>query len=335
MGRDDVTMRDDTWTPARDELASPSVTGGSRFIPERGRTIVTIVTSSQPSQWLREVLALAGSQHVRGKFQCPVHGLDGAHTPSLAVGDRRDGAGAWVHCHAGCEPREVLHALRLTRPDLATLPARTPAEHVRAWRLALPFPPPKLAASGSLGERGFRFEREHPYAVWADPTTPVAWKERYRHVSGLKEIRWESRNPRGERVPGLLGRSQSDLLLYRYADWRVGAAAGEAIHLVESESSVDALMRAGLYATCWAGGAGDPPEAQLRYLLGPLDDQVVVVPDRDAAGVECARRLHAWLPAARLLLGAPGEDARDLLGRLGPGGFGEPRSWWSRVDWPE
>lgn len=156
---------------------------------------------------------------------------------------------------------------------------------------------------------------------------------RFRHRSGDKQVRWESLNTAGERAPGLLGRPQSDLLLYRFTDLRPGALAGETIYLVESESSADALMRAGLYATTWPGGAGDPPEGQIKPMLGHLGDQVVIVPDHDTAGLACARKLHAWLPAARLVLGTPGEDARDILARLGPAGFGDPRAWWSRTDW--
>src|SRR5690606_11317112 len=121
-------------------------------------------------------------------------------------------------------------------------------------RLVRKFPPPK--AGGSPAERGFRFEAEHPYG---DPK-PIAWKIRMRHPSsGAKEILWESLNPSGERVPGLLGRRQVDLPLYRIADVRKAKFLDEPIVICESESSVDALNRAGIYATCWPGGAGDVP----------------------------------------------------------------------------
>lgn len=294
------------------------------------QSITTPITT--PVGWLGGLLDAVGSHQHGSKWQCPAHGTSGDHTPSLAVGERtKNGLGAWVHCHAGCTGDDILRALHLSRGDLRIPPPITPAAHAATLRLT--FPAPKIPAGGSLAQQGFRFEREHPYTSVHEPRTVVAWKLRYRNRSGAKEIRWESLNSAGERAPGLLGRPQSQLLLYRFPDWRVGALAGETVYLVESESSVDSLMRAGLYATCWPGGAGDPPERQIKRLLGHLADQVVIVPDHDAAGLACARKLHTWLPEARLVLGAPGEDARDILRRLGQAGFGDTRPWWSRVDW--
>lgn len=288
-----------------------------------------------PARWLAALLDEIGSGKVAKKWQCPVHGTAGDHSASLAVGARtNEGAeGAWIHCHAGCEPTEILRALRLSWRDLTHPPLLTPADHARAWGLAFNFPPVKVGARGSLGEQGYRFESEHAYG-W--PTT-VAWKMRYRHPSGSKEIRWESRNPRGERVLGLLGRPQADLPLYQLGQVRHAVAAGETVFLVESESSVDALMKVGFYATCWPGGAGDPPLGQLAAELGGHGDGVVLVPDVDDAGLSCARRVRAALPACRVLLGDPGEDARDVLAAVGAAGLVEvvgERLWWARVPWP-
>ena len=51
----------------------------------------------------------------RASIQCPAHD---DRSPSLSVGPRRDGDGAVIHCHAGCETGDVLDALGLAPRDL-------------------------------------------------------------------------------------------------------------------------------------------------------------------------------------------------------------------------
>lgn len=51
----------------------------------------------------------------KASAQCPAHD---DHTPSLSVGPRRDGKGVTVHCHAGCDHRDVLAAVGLADRDL-------------------------------------------------------------------------------------------------------------------------------------------------------------------------------------------------------------------------
>ena len=120
-------------------------------------------------------------------------------------------------------------------------------------------------------------------------------------------------------MPGLLGRRQLDLALYRQRDLTPALAdPDEPILLVESESSVDALTAAGFYATTWAAA---PPARQLAHVLGD-HPAVVMVPDNDPAGIACATRIVLAegldrSPIRRTLLGEPGEDARDLLNRVG------------------
>lgn len=265
---------------------------------------------TDPAAWLAGLLDATGAARVAGKWQCPAHGRTGEHSAALAVGTRQDGTGAWLWCHAGCELRTLLDALHLTRADLQHPPPVAPARHAAAWRLAHQFPPPKRGDDSGAGWVAVSIA-EHPYG---DPTS-IAWKVRERNAGGAKRMRWESLNPRGERVPGLLGRSEADAPLYRIADVRPGVWAGETVVLVESESSVDALIKAGLYATTWAGGAGSPPLGLLAAELGAA--AVLIVPDNDAAGRACAERLTVALPSARVQLGEPGEDARDVLARCG------------------
>jgi hypothetical protein len=85
------------------------------------------------------------------------------------------------------------------------------------------------------------------------------------------------------------------------------------VHLVESESSVDALVKAGRYATTWAGGAGAVPLAKLADVFGD-GRGVVYIADSDEPGIRCAESIRAVLPDA-LYLRPPtaGQDVRDTL----------------------
>lgn len=267
-----------------------------------------------PLSWLERMLTAAGSVRINGKYQCPSHGTDGEHTVSLRVSRGQDGR-ALLHCHAGCRHRDVMQALKLPHTALTSALPVEPERYVRLCLPGLSFPAPK-DTGGSLEERGLKFEAEHGYGH-----PPTAWKMRYRNpTTGEKEFRWESLNEKGERVPGLLGRPQADLPLYREADLRHAIGAGEPILLVESESSADALMRAGHYATTWPGGAGDPALERLTEVLGEYRN-VVIVPDNDDAGLACRDKLTAQLPAAKVLLPNETEDARDLLARVGADEF--------------
>ena len=274
------------------------------------------LTAQHPAvEWLEQLLLEVGSTrgHGRnGKFQCPAHARSGDHALSLSVGTRDDGRGAWLTCFAGCTTAQVLHALGLQLDALTSTPRVSPAAFVRCRRLERGFPSPRAAGS-TASSLGFRFESAHEYAG-------VARKVRLRHpTTREKRIIWESRNANGEWVPGLCGRREADLGLYRQRDVAMGLAAGEPILLVESESSVDALTS--WYATTWPGGASSPPLVVLHRVLGD-HTPVVVIADADEAGRACARRIRGALPHTHVIESTcDGEDARDLLRRLGRAAF--------------
>ncbi|MEJ2862169.1 hypothetical protein [Actinomycetospora flava] len=260
-------------------------------------------------QWLMQVLTAMGCRRSGRKWQCPAHAHSEAHSASLVIGRRDDGHGAWVHCHAGCSVTAVLRALGLRPSHLQRPPRVSPPRYVHLKALRREWPELKHPG-GRAGAGGYRHEAWHAYG-------PDHAKQRLRRPDGSKAIRWESRNGRGEWVPGLLGAREADLPLYRQDEVRMAAAAGETVVLCESESSCDALH--GVYATTWAGGAGSPPLETLARALEGVE--IVIVPDHDDAGLACLDRLIGALPNARVLLGRPGEDARDLHNRVGPDEF--------------
>lgn len=258
--------------------------------------------------WIEAVLAEIKSARRGHKWQCPAHARTGDHTCSLAVGTRDDGKGAWVQCHGGCEVGDVLKSLKLTMWHLETPPDADAARYVRICKIAAGFPTPK-DPEGSPRQLGYCHETFHYYGH-------LHRKERLRHPqTGQKTLMWESRNPQGEWVPGLLGAREPDMPLYRDKGLIHGMSAGEPIFLVESESSVDAMR--GLYATTWAGGASSPPLSLLRYWFLNYD-RLIIVPDHDEAGQKCGRVLHNALPRAVIRMSdIEGEDAKDIYQRLG------------------
>lgn len=252
-----------------------------------------------------------GSIRVGRKWQCPGHGLVGEHSQSLAL-DVRDGK-VLMFCHAGCGLDKILAGMRLPFAALRTPMLLPPASWHEVMLAGRRFPPPRAIGHGSLQDRGYRFESEHPYG---DPAW--AWKVRYRHHSGAKEVRWESRNPHGLRVEGLLGRREVEMPLYCVREVRMAVALDEPVLLVESESSVDALK--GWYATTWAGGAGSVHVATISSALAGYD-RLVVIPDNDTAGLGALETLRQSGLAPHVLMPAQGEDARDLYSRVGNDAF--------------
>lgn len=264
-----------------------------------------------PTLWVTELLAAIGSARVGKKWQCPAHAAAGEHAVSLAVSRGSDGR-ALLYCHAGCSYSAILQSLRLPGTATRVAPPTPPKLHAHQHLRKVRFPSPRSVTSDGSGWIAVSIDK-HPYGVPA-----FAWKVRERNAAGAKRIYWESANPRGEVVPGLLERRQADFPLYREREIGMAIATGEIVVLVESESSVDALNKVGIYATTWAGGASDPPVARISAVLGE-HSAAVLIPDHDSAGLDCRDRIVRCgaIPEQRVVLGNAGEDARDLLKRLG------------------
>lgn len=265
--------------------------------------------TTTPYRWITSLLEAKGSGRRGPLWQCPAHVDPG---PSLAVSEV-DGH-VRLRCFAGCETPAVARALGVPMRYLYRAPSICP-ERFAANVSRATFPP--VAVEDHTAGQGMRLESEHPYG---NPSQ--AWLMRYRHpVTGAKRCVWESLNGRGERVPGLLGRELDSLPLYQERDAIAAVALGDAVAVVESESSVDALRRAGVVAVTWAGGAGRPDLAGLRRVLGG-HRRTVVFADADDAGRRCAQQVCRALPLAQVHVPkTEGEDARDAVQQLGPEAF--------------
>lgn len=262
-----------------------------------------------PVAWLRELLAATGSSSNKTgtAWQCPAH-PDG--DPSLSVKRGTDRDVALVYCFAGCSLDDVLDALKISSGHLAG-PLVTVKQHLALTGVRVDYATfaPKRSDRRS-GGAGWHLESVHTYADGA------AELHRWRHkVTGEKDLEWHRRNPLGEMVPGLGDSKVADLPMYRDRDVAIAVAAGEVVFVTESESSVDAFIRAGFYATTWPGSAST---MNFQTVVTALTNALVmVVPDNDDPGLRAAERLvAALLPVAADLgveLPEPGLDARDLL----------------------
>ncbi len=138
-------------------------------------------------------------------------------------------------------------------------------------------------------------------------------KVRYVNDAGSKTFTW--RRPYGESwVDGLgVGLSIDDLHLYRASEIpEVGR-----LLWVEGEKDADRLHAAGFPAVTTAGGAAGPIHGDLERLRGLT---VVVIADRDAAGLQYAQRVTDALDGitadtftAVTTLDLPGGDVSDHL----------------------
>jgi DNA primase len=140
--------------------------------------------------------------------------------------------------------------------------------------------------------------------------------ERRRYADGGKACTWEWKIGTDWTLAN--GLAMDTLPLYQQDQVVMAVASGEPVVVCESESSVDALMKAGFYATTWAGGASAPQVQALRVALA--GGRVIVIPDNDPAGLACRDRIVAALHDIcdlSILLPPPGRDARDLVGMWG------------------
>lgn len=229
---------------------------------------------------------------------CPVHGSRTGRSASLAL---RDGEGGLiVHCHAGCEPRDVLAELRCRgliggsddRRPLAVRPycesgndgddrSRRIAVAARIWE----------AASGALGSPVAQYLVCRGITI--SPPTSIRWTRSLRIGRGLPASR-----------PGGGGVS-------RRADGSCGPAMGPAHRRLRRRADRGAIKVSA------AGASRTAPPA-------------VRPSDVSGAGERAARKAaHRWLAEGRRVRIAmppePGSDFNSVLLRGGRTCMPEPR----------
>ena len=192
---------------------------------------------------------------------------------------RRDGAGAVVTCHAGCDTKAVMAALDLPMAALFD-----------DWW------------TRRNGESGRTVEATYVYTDEAG--VPLYRIERYRPKAFLPFLPGATKS----------GIGKTRRVIYRLPEVIEAVGAGKAVFLVAGEKDADALARAGVVATCHAFGEKSWRDDYAEPLAGA---GVVVVMDRDDEGRRWVRQVKpalARVGATVMVVEAKtGKDAHDHL----------------------
>ncbi|OLT27763.1 hypothetical protein BJF83_17420 [Nocardiopsis sp. CNR-923] len=230
----------------------------------------------------------------RGNYymaRCPAHD---DHRASMSVERGRDHP-VVLHCHAGCDPKDIADALGVPW-DALCAPRDEDRHHRTEWT-------PRgdaVAVYDYYDEQGTllyqvlrTITKEFPTRV-PDPTQKSGY-------------RWR------------LGDTRR--VLYRLPQTLAAAAAGRTVYVVEGEKDADALAARGHAATCNPGGAG---KWRAEYAGALRGADVVIVADNDQPntrgnrpGLDHARQVAASLEGAaatvRVVQARTGKDAADHL----------------------
>jgi len=206
----------------------------------------------------------------------------GAHEDqraSLSISRGTDGRTV-MHCHAGCETRDVLAAVGLAERDLfADERPAAKARIVATYRY--------VDAAGTLRYEVTRWEPKSFRPRRPGPDGKPIW-----NLAGVERIPY--------RLPEVL------------------AASAEApIYIVEGEKDADALGALGIVATTNPGGCGSTKLWNTPPFRDPfVGRDVVIIPDKDEPGAKHAAHVTkalATVAKSVKVLRLPAKDAADWL----------------------
>lgn len=196
--------------------------------------------------------------------RCPAH-LD--DKPSLTITEVP--GRVVLHCHAGCDYRDILDAVGLGPKDLLLTPSHY-AE--KAWTFG-----------GSLGNATviydyYDHDGEYAYSKLRDASKRIRY--------GL--VKYDDYGRPLSMTPGTKNKSR---YLYNAAamQYSIENAPEKPIYYVEGEKDADTLIMQGLTAVT-AGGTGDWKKAFAEQFKGA---SVVILPDNDGAGRKLADQVAA------------------------------------------
>lgn len=225
--------------------------------------------------------ALGGAKRSDSNWscKCPAH-EDGK--ASLSITQNFSGK-LLVHCHAGCEPIDVISHLRVKGlwPDTAkTAPVAIPPPRVRV-ELPPTQPPTQPSGRGRIVAT-YDYNDEHGELLYqAVRYEPKDFRQRAPNSDGSWS--WSIKGVRR--------------VLYRLPEVLAAVADGKSVYICEGEKDVEAARSLGLVATCNAMGAdngtGNKWFAEFADTLKGAN--VVVIPDQDEAGIRHAEWVIATL----------------------------------------
>jgi len=246
-------------------------------------------TNTTLESFLEKFSGVVPTGHNKWKALCPSHD---DHNPSLSIGYDPRTDSMLVHCHAGCDTREVLAAAGLTNSDLYLSKKGTGAE------------PEIVTTYDYTDEKGlllFQVVRYQPKSF------------RQRRPGGDGNWIW---NLKGVRR-----------VLYRLPKVIAAVQAKRTIYLCEGEKDVHTLENLGLDATTNPMGAKKWSEEYSKSLAGA---DVVFVGDNDTVGEGYAREVcrclqkHArTVRAVHLPKALNGDVVKDVSDWVAAGGTRE------------
>jgi hypothetical protein len=216
--------------------------------------------------------------------QCPAHD-DGR--PSLSID--QDGERVLAHCFAGCGFDQIREALDIEPDSSGLLLDQLAASRLRDY-------------VQTLGHQDINYVYVDADGAPLYRVTRTPDKRFFQSHFDYDNETWEK--GRGG-VPGVP---------YRLPDVVRAREAGEIIYVAEGEKDVEALVRAGVVATCNAGGAGKWDATWAPMFAGA---DVVVISDNDEPGqshaADVAAKLSEFAGSLRIVKPKHGKDAFDHL----------------------
>ena len=220
------------------------------------------------------VVKRSGAQYLA---QCPAHD---DQTPSLSIGEGDHGQ-VLIHCHAGCDPNDVLRALGLTMHDLL------PGDFLKRVRQA-GAPARPMPISTRPGDTSGTASQCYDYR---DETGKLLYQVvRLQAPKGFRQ-----RRPKAD---GGWEWAMGDV---RRVVYRLPELTGkDTIFITEGEKDADNLAAHGFAATTNSGGAKKWTEAHTGQLVAAGVKNVVIFPDNDGPGREHAATVASSCRAAGL-----------------------------------
>ncbi len=219
--------------------------------------------------------------------KCPVH-LD--KEASLTISE--ENGKLLLHCHAGCETKDILEELGLTFQDLGS------------------YQPPKWRERLEFGQ-GKKIETVYDYQ--SDTGKYLYSKVRFEG----KEIRYVTIDK--EQDCYQYCKTKGIATLYRLPELLRAIRAGYPVYIVEGEKDVETLRKLGYTATT-AGGVNDWKREFAAYFTGA---KVVILPDNDEPGLklkdQIMKDLKHYTHSVRWVITSESDkgDVSDYLGKEG------------------
>ncbi len=244
--------------------------------------------------------------------RCPAHEDRQA---SLSIAEGEDGR-VLLKCHAGCDHKSILSALRLTERDLFPKRQKATSSKKKATPKQPTRPAGKAYKSAVEAQKAYERTLGQPTASWEYELNGelVGVVLRWDRPDGKKEVRPLSRHADGWRLEHMA----EPRPLYGLGSWP--AKVRGRVYVVEGEKCVDAARGLGLLAATSSAGSNAASKTDWSPLAG-LD--VVILPDADTAGRKYADEVASILlrlapPATvRIVDLAPnaddGSDVADLI----------------------